>query len=63
MGREVQEGRIICISMADSCSVWQNPAQFCKAFILQLKKKFFLISEGYTQKKKNNNLVCKETEF
>ena len=63
MGREVQEGRIICIPMADSCSVWQKSAQFCKAFILQLKKKTFLFSERYMQKKKNNNLVCEETEF
>ena len=35
--REVQEGRNICIPMADSVDVWQKPTQHCKAIILQLK--------------------------
>ena len=41
-GREVQEGKDICIPMADSCNVWQKPTQYCKEIILHLKinKKF-----------------------
>ena len=38
-GREVQKEGDICISMADSCWVWQKTAKFCKAVILQLKNK------------------------
>ena len=56
MGREVQEGRIICIPMADSCSVWQKSAQFCKAFILQLKKKNIFIFRKIHAKKEKQQL-------
>ena len=35
-GREVQEGRDICIPMADSCGCLAE-TQYCKALILQLK--------------------------
>ena len=28
-GREVQEGRDICIPMADSWQCWQQPTKFC----------------------------------
>ena len=37
-GMEVQKGGDICIPMADLFDVWQEPTQFCKAIILQLKK-------------------------
>ena len=35
--KEVQEGKDICIPMADSCNVWQKLTQYYKAIILQLK--------------------------
>ena len=35
--REVQEGRELCKSMADSFNVWQKLTQYCKAIIPQLK--------------------------
>ena len=36
---EVREGGDMCILMADSCNVSWMPTQYCKAIILQLKKK------------------------
>ena len=33
-GRVVQEGGDVCIPVADSCSVWPKPTQYCKAMIL-----------------------------
>ena len=36
-GREVQEGGDICMHMANSCRCMQEPTQYCKAVILQLK--------------------------
>ena len=39
-GREVQEGGDKCIPVADSCHVWQKPAQYCKAVTSnKIKKK------------------------
>ena len=38
-GREVQEGGGILIPMAD---VWQKPAQYCKAGILQAKINYLI---------------------
>ena len=35
-GREVQEGGGMCIWLIH-VDVWQKPAQYCKAIILQLK--------------------------
>ena len=32
--KEVQEGKDICIPMADSCNVWQKPTQYCKQLSL-----------------------------
>ena len=41
-GREVQEGGDICIPMADSCCSLTETTKFCKAIILQLKKKEYI---------------------
>jgi len=38
-GRGVQEDGDICIPGLIGVDVWQRPAQYCKAIILQLKKK------------------------
>ena len=36
MGRGFRMGDT-CMSMADSCNVWQKPLQYCKVISLQLK--------------------------
>jgi len=45
------EGEVICIPMADSCSLWQKPTQHCKAIILQLKikKKKIISGKSYIE--------------
>ena len=36
-GREVQEGGDVCMHMANSCRCMEEPTQYCKVVILQLK--------------------------
>ena len=33
-GRVVQEGGDVCTPVADSCSVWRKPTQYCKKMSL-----------------------------
>ena len=40
-GREVQEGKDICMLIAESLVVQQKLTQHCKAIILQLKNTFW----------------------
>lgn len=55
-GRTVQEGWDICIPVAVRVAVWQRPAQYCRALVLQYIL-FCTYQKQMSQKKKINTLT------